>query len=205
MTVSPLLVPPGRSPFHVRGTTYLRVREWVNDRVPGGLPAVLEHIADRELREFISQVFLPVRDYDALPLRPFTEAVALVEGRPWAESVRNRARAVAESDINGLYKLLLRAVSPATAVERLQRISQRYFDFGSASVRALGDRRAEGSQTGMPRPLAGWFMPMLEGYGATLLEMTGARAPRLRFSSPERDGEREGIETVTLRFEVSWT
>lgn len=189
----------------MRGSTYLGIREWVNDRVRGGLPAVLEHISDGDLRDFASQVFLPVGLYDVLPLRPLTEAVALAEGRAYDESVRTRARAVAQRDINSLYKLLLRAISPATAVDRLQRVAQRYFDFGGTSVRSIGERRTEGTNTGMPRFIAPWFTPMLDGYMATILEISGARSPRVRFSAPERDGEREGIETVTIRFEVSWS
>lgn len=205
MTLTSLPVRPGQSPFRVRGSTYVGVREWVDERVRGGLPAVLEHISDGDRRDFVSQVFLPVGLYDALPLRPFTEAVALAEGRAYDESVRTRARAVAQRDIGGLYKLLLRAVSPATAIDRLTRVAQRYFDFGAVTTRSAGDRRVEGTHTGMPRVIAPWFTPMLDGYAATVLEMSGARSPRVRFSAPERDGEREGIETVTIRFEVSWS
>lgn len=69
------------------------------------------------------------------------------------------------------------------------------------------ERRVDraGAVTGMPRLIAPWFMPMLEGYASTVLEMSGARSPRIRFSAPERDGEREAIETVAVRFEVSWS
>lgn len=87
--------------------------------------------------DFVSRLFLPVGLYDVLPLRPFTEAIALAEGRPYDESVRDRARTIAQRDIGGLYKLLLRAVSPMTTLDRLPRVAQRYFDFGVASTRPL--------------------------------------------------------------------
>lgn len=57
----------------------------------------------------------------------------------------------------------------------------------------------------MPRLIAPWFMAMIEGYVATVIEMAGARSPRIRFSAAARDGEREAIETVVVRFEVTWS
>ncbi|MDI3282948.1 hypothetical protein [Polyangium sp. 15x6] len=205
MTVSPPPVPPGKSPFHVRGSTYLGVRSYIDEQIPGGLPAVLAHVPDEAVRAFASQVFLPVAMYDVLPLRPITEATARAEGMSFEESVRGRARIVAQRDIRGLYKLFFKAVSPATAAERLQRASLRYFDFGELEILEKGAKRTLLAQKGMPRFLLPWYLPMIEGYTAVVLEIAGARSPTTRAEPPRRDGEREGLETVSLRIELAWS
>ncbi|MCC6557167.1 MAG: hypothetical protein IT372_29795 [Polyangiaceae bacterium] len=198
-------VPPGTSPFHVRGSTYVGVRSYIDARVPGGLSAVLPHLPDEAHRAFSSQVFLPVSMYDALPLRALTEATALAEGLPYAQSVRGRARIVAQRDITGLYKLFFKAVSPARAAERLQRAALRYFDFGGVEILEKAARRSVVVHGGVPRFLVPWYVPMLEGYTAVVLEVAGGRSPAVRTEPPLRDGERAGIETVSLRIELAWT
>lgn len=204
MTVTPSPVIPGNSPFHVRGSTYVGVRDHIERHVPGGLAAVRELLPDEAHRAFASQVFLPVAMYDVLPLLPLTEAVALAEKLPYAQSVRQRACAVAQRDISGLYKLFFKAVSPATAAERLQRAALRYFDFGQVAIVEKGPKRTLLEHKGLPRPLIPWYMPMIDGYTSVVLEIAGARYPRTRTDPPSKDGHREGIETVTVRTEMTW-
>jgi len=112
---------------------------------------------------------------------------------------------VAQRDINGLYKLVLKVVSPELAFERLQRIAPRYFDFGRVEMLGTQKGGSELQYIGIPEPLARWFTAMMEGYSSSVLELAGAKSPRYKFGPPKRDGEVGGIETVTLRFEVSWS
>lgn len=204
MSAIPSPVSPGKSPFHVRGSTYLGVRAHIDERVKGGMDAVLAHLPDEAHRAFSQQVFLPVAMYDALPLRTLTEATALAEGVPFEVSVRARARDVALRDLNGLYKLLLKAVSPATAAEKLQRAALRYFDFGAVDIVERGKNHCVIVQSGVPRFVAPWYCPMVEGYTVVVLEMAGAKGATAQISPPRRDGEREGIETVSVRIELGW-
>jgi hypothetical protein len=204
MTVTPSPVVPGQSPFHVRGSTYLGVRDYIDRQVPGGLAAVRTLLPDNAHVIFASQVFLPVAMYDVLPLLPLTEATAIAEKLPYAQSVRQRARIVAQRDITGLYKLFFKAVSPATAAERLQRAAVRYFDFGGLGLGTKGPHRALLEHKGMPRFLLPWYLPMIEGYTAVVLELAGARNPVTRTDTPKKDGHREGIETVSVGIELSW-
>lgn len=196
---------PGTSPFHARGSAFLGFREYVEARVPGGLAAVIPLLPDDEHRAFIQQVFLPVAWYDALPIRAVSEAAAVAEGVRFADSVRTRANFVAHRDLNGLYKLLLRVITPELALDRLQRISSRYFDFGKTEVIGTTKGASEGLHTGIPEPLLSWFTPTVDGYSTAILELAGAKSPRCRFEPPRRDGDKGGVETFTVRFTFAWT
>lgn len=204
MNATPTPVAPGKSPFHVRGSTYIGIRAHIDEKVVGGLSAVLSLLPDEAHQVFCTQVFLPVATYDALPMRTLTEATALAEGSEYAHSVRKRARVVAQRDISGLYKLLFKAVSPATAAERLQKAALRYFDFGDVTILDKGSKHSIISHGGIPRFIIPWYTPMIEGYTAVVLEIAGARNPAARTEIIKRDGEREGIETVIVRVELSW-
>ncbi len=195
---------PGESPFHVRGSTYLGMREYVDKHVPGGIGAVQARLSDDELREFAAQTFLPVSHYDALPIRPISEAIAAVEGIPYGDSVRRRAAMVAERDLKGLYRLLLSVVSPELVAERLQRLGMRYFDFGRVDVVSAAKGRSDAKMSGIPAPLALWLGHMISGYAVVALKAAGAASPRTRVDPPVRDGEVAGVETVTLGFHLSW-
>lgn len=195
---------PGESPFHVRGSTYLGMRAFVDQRVPGGLATVLPRLPDDAHRAFMSQMFLPVAYYDALPIRPISEAIAEAQGVSYVESVRSRGVLVAQRDLGGLYKVLLKVVSPELVAERLQRVALRYVDFGAVEIVSSGTGRSEGRMEQIPAPIAVWLAPMLSGYGTQALRAAGAVAPRVRVEAPVRDGERGGVETVTLRFHFTW-
>lgn len=203
--MKPLPYKPGTSPFHVRGSTYVGMQKYVAESVPGGFGAVIAHIRDDDLRAFAQQVFLPVAWYDALPIPSIAEAIAEVERRPMADSVRDRGVIIARRDLGSLYKLMLKVVSPNLVMDRLQRASVRYFDFGHADVLPSRPGRSQARISGFPSPLTVWFIPMLEGYASVLLEAAGAGSPRVRFDPPEREGERMGVETVTLTLHISWT
>jgi hypothetical protein len=204
MTVTPSPVAPGHGPFHVRGSTYLGVRQHIDHQVPGGFAAVQALLPDNAHKVFASQVFLPVAMYDVLPLLSLTEATALAEKLPHAQSVRQRARVVAQRDIRGLYKLFFKAVSPATAAERLQRAALRYFDFGNVDILKAEPKRTLLEHKGLPRMMLPWYLPMIDGYTAAVLEMAGARNPVTRTEPSKKDGHREGIDTASVRIELSW-
>src|SRR5262245_41310514 len=183
---------PGASPFHVRGSVYRGIQTYTKDHFPGGTADLLKLLPDTDLQNFIQQAFSPAGWYDALPIRPITEAMAVAEGHPYFESVRNRSSLLAQRDIKGVYKLLLRAVTPSLAAARLQRISLSYFNFGHAVVRSAGRNRSEGEQTGIPSVLAPWWMAMFDGYASVVLQMAGAHSPQVRFDPPVPQGVRMG-------------
>jgi hypothetical protein len=193
----------GSSHFHVKGTTYMGMREYVDEQV-GSLDTVLEHIDEADIREFFAQVFMPVGWYDAMHILPVSRAIAVAERRPFDESVRRRARLRAETDVNRLYRLLLKAISPETVVDRLSRLSLRYFDFGHASTRMTDKTTCLGELHEIPIALHDWFRPMLSGYLPVVLEMSGARDARVAFEASRELGSRDGVPFGPIKMTITW-
>jgi hypothetical protein len=195
----------GESPFHVRGSTYAGLVEYVNRNLPGGYAALVDSIEDPQLHEFAQQVFLPVGWYDALPLMDLSRAQAKLDGRTVRDSVKRRAAFVAERDVKGLYRVLLRIVSPEYAMNRLQQTACRYFDFGLAEELESGIGYSRGRFSKLPAGLTDWFTPMLEGYAGVVLRLAGAAAPQIILGKPKPDGARNGFRTVAFDIEFRWT
>ncbi len=200
-----LAVAVGESPFHVRGSTYAGVVAYANQYLPGGYPALVESIEDDGLKDFAQQVFLSVSWYDVLPLMDLSRALARFEGRGVRESVKRRAAYIAERDVTGLYRVLLRMVSPEFAMNRLQKTACRYFDFGIAEELESGSGYSKGRFGKLPVGLTDWFGPMLEGYAGVVLRMAGATAPLIILGEPRPDGARNGFRTVAFDIEFRWT
>ena len=194
---------PGDSPFKVKGSPYATITEHARG-IEGGHARFLEHLPDDAHREFARTLFLPVSQYDALPLVTLTRALSEAEGSDHFTSVRERSRRAAERDLSGVYRLLLKAVSPQNAVERLQKMSLKYFSFGEAAIlqRERGLVVAELRQ--IPASLGAWFEPMLSGYGPVLIERSGGRDASVAASTIP-DGKAHGVPLGRVRIEFRWT
>lgn len=193
---------PGTSPFHVKGQSYLGIVGSVGSKY-GSLEPLYAELTP-ELRDFASQVFLPVTWYDALPLTPITQAVARVEGLPHDVSMRARVRGVAERDLGRLYRVVLAVASPEMVVWALQKVALRYFDFGKLEVLTTRRGMSEFVFSEFPEPLFPWFAPMFEGYAPVLLAASGARGIEVKVGAPERQGERHGVPLVASLATLRW-
>lgn len=201
---SGLPFPPGDSPFGVRGLNFIAMREYCDREVPGGRAGVLARLPSEALRRFFEQPFLAVSMYDALPIKPITQAIAEQEGRLYEESVYRRAGGVAKRDMGSLYRVLMSFVSPELALKGLARIWARYFNFGQLEINEIAPRHWELAEVGVPASLAPWFSPMSRAYLLVALNMTGAQSVSPQIRSVKPSGHRDGVELVTLRFEVTW-
>ena len=178
---------------------------YADQRVPGGYSAFVDSIEDGPLKEFAQQVFLPVSWYDVLPLMDLSVVLANLEGRSVRESVKRRAAFIAERDVTGLYRVLLRIFSPEAAMNRLEKAACRYFDFGVAEEIESRAGYSRGRFGKLPAGLTQWFGPMLEGYAGVVLRMAGATAPQVILGQPVPDGARDGFRTVAFDIEFRWT
>jgi hypothetical protein len=194
---------PGESPFHVRGSTYLGMRDHVKANIPGGMDAVANALPDGPHREFVRQMFLAVGWYDALPIRPITEVIAKLERRPWDESVRARAQQVAVRDLTIIHRVLLAASSPERVVEKLQRAALQYFDFGQTEIVDNQPGQSKFVLRGVPQPLGAWFLPMLDGYAGTLIARAGGKNPTVTGRLIPR-GREDRIGLVDVHVDVVW-
>jgi len=190
--------------FHVRGSTYLGMRDYVKANIPGGMEAVAAALPDGPHREFVRQIFLPIGWYDALPIRPITEIIAKLERRSWEDSVRARAQQAAIRDLKLIHRVLLLATSPERVVERLQRAALQYFDFGETEITEAERGHSKVVLRGVPQPLGPWFLPMLDGYAGTLITRAGGKQPEIKGRLIPR-GREHGIGLVDVHIDMSWT
>jgi hypothetical protein len=190
--------------FNCRGLVYIGAREYVAKHVPGGVDAI-SHNLPRELAEFWDQLFLANSMYDALPIVPISETAAMLANLSHGDFVRANAAWLAERDVRGVYKLLLNVLSAEAVALRLPKAAIRYFDFGEARSKMSAKRSCQAEQSGIPRGMAAWFSACVNGFVPTALTIAGARNPRVRLLSTKSDGQRDGVETVTLKFEFNWS
>ena len=195
---------PGKSPFHVKGVVYRNFVEYVGNTVEGGLAAIVATFDDPALRTFTEQPFLAGSFYDALPSMPLCEAAARLLHRPFAQLVREFSAYAAEHDVKGIYRLLLKLVSPEMVMERTPAAARQYFDFVAATVQKDGPKSYSTSVRGVPRFLAPFYMTVTEAFLSRALVLAGAKEPRHAWQAPLPDGDREGVQLIKLRREVSW-
>jgi hypothetical protein len=195
---------PGTSPFRMKGHVYRGVLEHLDTMVPGGSYAVRGELRDSDVRVFFEQSFLPSGWYDILPSQPLIVTSARLAGIPFLQLARQVARAQAHRDINGIYRFVLKLSSPEMVIRRMSRATAQYFDFGTTELKALQPGHATLERTGVPAPMVGFYCGLTEGFVVVALEVTGAKDVRVRPSRPVRDGERSGVETMTIPFDVRW-
>jgi hypothetical protein len=98
----------------VKGHVYQKMKENVASTLDGGVDRLLERIEQQDIRDFFRQRFLGGSWYDALPMAPLSYAHARLAGEPLHRFTRERGRVIAEHDVPGIYKALLRLFSPST-------------------------------------------------------------------------------------------
>jgi hypothetical protein len=195
---------PGKSPFHVKGVTYRNYFDYVNEFIPGGRARLLEALGDPALRAFASQTFLAGTFYDTLPSVPLCETAAGLLQRPFAQFVREFSAVAAERDTKGVYRMLLKLVSPNLVMERTPAAAKQYFDFVTSSVEKLGPKSYRSTARGIPEVVAQFYMLVTESFLGRALTLAGAIEPLNRWLPPTPDGTKEGAPLVILRREVSW-
>jgi hypothetical protein len=197
--------PPGENPYRIKGTAYRGHMAYVAEHLPGGVPAMLDCVADPALRAFYQQTFLAASFYDIYPLVAGGHVCARMASTTFEGFVRVRTRYQAERDVAGVYKMLLKLTSPESLALRLPRLVGQYLDFGKADAHLVKPGHVVGTQAGTPRTIARWFSIVHEEYFSTLLPMAGARNVRFRAEPlPRVDSVENGVELVTLRGDVFW-
>jgi uncharacterized protein (TIGR02265 family) len=195
---------PGESPFRVKGVTYRNFFDLVAERVPGGRAALLDKLGDPALRAFAEQSFLPSTFYDALPSVLLSQAAAGLLGVSSDEFVRQLSRYSAERDTKGIYRMLLRLVSPAMVMERTPAAAKQYFNFVESTVEKLGPKAYRTRARGVPQFLAQFYMLVTESFLRHALTLAGARNVKYQVAPTQLDGSRDGVPLVIVQREMSW-
>jgi hypothetical protein len=199
-----LPLPPGTSPFGVKGHVYSAFFRFCDESVPGGAEGAIAALQDPRLRDFLRQQFLAGSFYDIMPILPVAASAALRAGEPLVQFMRRLGAHRADHDIRGIYKWALKLSTPEKTVIRSPRLAMQYFNFGTVSSRITARHRCETVRTGVPGRAAHWYAATVEGFTPKVLAMAGASDARTRTIVEGPDGSRAGIETVTIRFVTTW-
>lgn len=192
---------PGDSPFHVRGSMYLAVRDYAEAKVNGGMNAVYAAIPQGAHRDFAAQAFAPEVLYDALPLRPITEVIARLEGIDWEDTIRVHAEYRAQRQLGRLGRMRVRNCE--RALEQLEREGLEGFDFGQSEYVQTEQARARLLLHEVPQPLGSWFLANARGYGQVLLSKAGGKQIAVRGRLIPK-GRRENMGLVDVRVDLDW-
>jgi hypothetical protein len=197
---------PGEGPFHVKGTAYIGLLGHYGGRVPGGIDAIVAQFGkDEPLIAFFKQRFLSSAWYDVGPSTLLSLVAANLLGVPHLDLLRQQARAQAERDIGGVYRLVLKLAKPEMVMARLPVAATRYFDFVRAEVREIRPKCWESIAHGVPELARPAYQAGTEAFVVRALELSGAAEVKHRWSPPEAEGQAHGVDIVGLRREVSWT
>jgi hypothetical protein len=200
----PLPFRPGESPFRVKGVAYRGHLDYVAEFLPGGVEEMLKGFRDPALAEFFQQKFLPSTFYDLIPLVVAGYVCARQSRKSFSEFVRIRSRYQAEKDVGGIYKVLIKLVSPMHVVERLSALQSQYLSFPAGGVEVLGDKHVLFVRPQLPLMLAGWTGTVLETYAQVLLTRAGAKNVLSRPLPLEPDGKVHGFNAVKWQCDVQW-
>lgn len=201
----PLPFRPGEGPFRIKGVAYRGHLDYVAEQVPGGVEEMLRGFRDPALATFFGQKFLPSTFYDIIPLVVAGYVCARQSRQSFSEFVRVRSRYQAKQDLGGIYRVLLKLVSPMHAIERLPALQAQYLDFAAnGAIEVLAPKRVVMRCTGLPAMLAGWYTIVNETYIDVVLTAAGARNVLVRTAPHQPDGKIEGVDAVKWECEARW-
>ncbi len=200
---APLPIPPGRSPFHIRGLYYNRLVARLSGE-SGGLQKWLATIDDPALRDFISQRFSWTGWYDVMPAMPICVASTRRTGVEFETAIREQTRSAALRLIPSAFRFALRVPGPTAMAAQVGQVVAMTMDFVELRIEESRPTRSTGWGKGVPLFIAPHTANTVVGFFQAILEARGARDVRARYTDVVPDGTKSGIETVSIRYEFDW-
>ena len=197
-------VPPGRSPFHFRGTYYDRILSRIDMR-PGGSKRLFDALGDPELVRFFSQRFSWNGWYDALPSMPLYAALARIEGRDFELAVREPSRVAAQSLVPKIFRYALSLTGSGLISSVVTKVVMYGTDFARVSFDEVGPGIGRGSGSSIPLYIAPNVSNLVLGWFEGMLHVAGAKDVEAKYTNVTPDGERSGFPTVTVSYEFAWS
>lgn len=199
----PLPVPPGQSPFRMRGLYYDRMIAKL--KADFGLDHVLREIEDPSVRAFAAQKFAWTGWYDALPAKPICAAAVRLSGVDFEKMLTERTRLGALDVIPSAFRMAFRIPGPAALASQVALVAAQMMDFVHVEVDESRLDFTSGWGRGVPLYVAPHTASTVVGFFLAMFEMRGGADVRGGYSDVVKDGSRHGFETVAIRYEFSWT
>ncbi|HVW29281.1 MAG TPA: hypothetical protein VHC69_28135 [Polyangiaceae bacterium] len=198
-----LPLPPGTSPFHVRGVIYASIIHGVGT-LPGGMERFLDELVDVRVRDFMRQKFQFMGWYDVYPALPCAVAIARLRGRPFEAFVREAAKDSMLRLVPSMFRIFSRLGGPRLAAAHAPRLFQTYYDFVDLRLSRVGNEEGTGVITGIPRYVAPQIINHVIGIIAGALESLGATHIEASYRDVTTNGSSFGVELVTCRADFRW-
>lgn len=175
------LPPPMKEP-NVKGVAFKSVLAALDEQVgPGALAAMHERLAgtDSEVLKYriVATGWYPISLY-----RSMWAAIAETTTGPAEALAKQIGRACMQRDMNGVYRLVFKLLSPETVLSLSSKMFSNYYDTGTLTVVEARAGVARASFRGC----AGWSRLMwmeILGSSEMTLEMGGARDLRINYAS----------------------
>lgn len=196
-------VPPGKSPFRIRGLLYGRAIDHAT-KIAGTLDAFSSHLRDERIRRFIAQPFGWNTHYDALPMSPVQIALARLQGKDFELATRARSAEAAKQLIPRMFRLILGFSRPESWALHAPRLMSEYCGFGAMDLAEVTDRGAVFRVSGVPQFAAASHANTVIGIFEGSLSVLRASDVRIRYFDVELSGEQEGLPTLAYKLEVGW-
>ena len=192
-----LVFTPGHSPFCIKGTA-LNDALFNMDRLPGKRRACIDRVPSPALRQFFDQIFLASGWYDLYPLLFLNDAAAAIAGVSYEQWLRDSSAEHAEIVLGGIYRFVLRVLSPSTMTTGLTRLAAMYFNFVQVSRTAVRGGRMEILLDGAPAPIAEYLRGTVPAFLEVALRLAGQPAGQLTCSPARPSGSRVGIPIFSV-------
>jgi hypothetical protein len=179
--------------------------DYIDHRLPGGRVAFLDALGPHAAAAYYDQIFVASGDYDISPLVLLYRVVAKMKGVPTGKFIEARSRWSAASVIQGLWKPVLKTVSPEAMADRVHFAFNRFFEPSRATPILVAPGRLEVEFTTIPAHMNGFYTTSTVGFVEAALELAGAKDARLEFARPQPSGELAGVPIERHRFVGTWT
>ncbi len=200
----PLPVPPGTSPFGIKGEYYRQLADVItyhDQKTDGGLRRRLE---TRGLLAFATQTFLSSAFYDVLPMPRIVMAIAEARGRDVHELTTRMGQAAVEAQMKGVYARMLTRLTPDNFVQRFDQVINHFYDFAPLIVTASeAGPGARATRKGMPLGVAEWWALVTVPFVAVPLTANGTRDVTVRWRV-QPGGLDRGIAVGDVTLDVGW-
>jgi hypothetical protein len=196
-------VPPGTSPFHVRGVIYVSIIDSVKT-IPGGMDRFLDELVDARVRDFMRQKFQFMGWYDVCPALPSAVAIARIRGRPFEAYIREAAKDSMLRLVPSMFRLFSRLGGPRLAAAHAPRLFQTYYDFLDLRLSRVSDEGGSGTLTGIPMYVAPQILNHVIGIIDGALESLGAKEIEATYRDVTVSGSHCGFELVTCHGDFRW-
>ena len=197
-------MPPGTSPFHIKGEFYRQMADVVayqDEKTGGGVSRLLERDG---LRGFATQAFLSSAFYDLLPMPRMVMAIAQARGRDLHELTTRMGQAAVEAQMKGVYARLLTRITPENFVQRFDQVINHFYDFAPLTLTPSDSGPgARLLRRGMPLVVAEWWAVVTVPFVQVPLAANGTRDVIVRWRV-QPGGLERGIAVGDVILDVGW-